>query len=105
MKQSFMVAEFVQPPPERIRGRPTRGGGSSPFAERDDFAHLRAGVASTRADDAVVGELLDDMGAPVRDARGDEERRIERRLQTHSVIQPSGGPVEVREQVLFLFQN
>ena len=81
------------------------GGGRSGLGEstlvsarfdRLDLAVGRADVAGPGAHQAVVVELLDDVGRPAGDAGHGEDRRVEVDLQAHVVIEPGARPVDVR---------
>src|SRR5262249_46093433 len=69
---------------------------------RHDGTFSGAGVTRARADKTILLALFDDVGTPAGDARGHEERRIQRHVQAERVVKPAGGPVQVGQQVLFL---
>src|SRR4051794_38773942 len=82
----------------------SQGGGGKPppsaAIDRLDLAVGGAVVAGARTHQAVVVELLDDVGRPAGDARHREDRGIDVRLQVHVVIEARGGPVDVGRQLL-----
>src|SRR5438046_3173238 len=51
-------------------------------------------ISAAGANEAVVFRLFDHMRRPAGDARGHEERRIQRHLKAQGVIEPTRGPIE-----------
>src|SRR6516162_9511205 len=84
---------------------PCRFAPGSSFGNRLDRAHLRTGVSCPRADEAVVVELLDDVGAPAGHSRHDKDGRIKWDFESEGVVEPASGPIEVREEVFLLGQD
>src|SRR5919201_7023065 len=56
-----------------VSGQPA----GSPTPKRRERSALGADVVAARANEPVVGVLLDDVGRPARDARGGDHRREE----------------------------
>src|SRR3569623_2263715 len=77
---------------------------NSALANRNPLPFAWAGVARAGADEAVVVELLDDVGAPADDAADDKQRRVKFDRQAEIVVAPGARPIEVRRQ-LFLFDD
>src|SRR5262245_54221842 len=71
------------------------GGLPAPFGERLDASPRGPGIASTRTDQPIVFQLLNDVSAPAGDARHDEDRRVERNFQVETVVETAGRPVEI----------
>jgi hypothetical protein len=70
------AAVFLMFPLAQTRGMPQFRQATQPILSSTEFSPFRAGVKRTRADQAVVAVLLDNVGAPARDARTGEDRGI-----------------------------
>ena len=65
----------------------------------------RAGVATTRANQAIVRLLFDDVGRPAGHTGHNKDGGVQGSFQPQCMVKAPGRPVEVREEVFLLRQN
>ena len=75
---------------------------SSSLVDRHEFSQGGADVLAAGADEAVVGELLDDVGRPPGHSAGNEQRRVDFDRQAEQVVGDAAGEVFVEKLELHL---